>query len=296
MASSLFYPYRSEASRDRCFAYLDSVAARTWPAASESRTVTTSYGTTFVRVTGPREAPPLVLLAGATGTSLMWAPNISALSAHFRTFAVDQAGDFGRSLCTRPLPTLEDLLAWMTELFDALDLRRGLNLAGMSYGGALTVQYALRFPERLKKIVLLAPGSTVFRTPLKFMARVLLIALSRRRFIPPFLRWVFPAMTRKDPQWVQTVIDQTLLNFDNMQKRPMPFPPVLTDAEWRALKVPTLFLVGEHEVIYPAAKALRRLRSAAPSVTAECIPAAGHDLTFAQTQLVNTRILEFLRQ
>jgi pimeloyl-ACP methyl ester carboxylesterase len=91
---STYYPYRSEAARDSCFSYLDSMAATNWPAGGEERTVLTSFGPTFVRVNGPEAAPPVVLLHGAASNSLMWAPNIEALSAGHRTFAVDQISDF----------------------------------------------------------------------------------------------------------------------------------------------------------------------------------------------------------
>src|SRR5207302_8885780 len=97
MGPAPYFPYRSEAARQVCFAYLDSLAAREWPIASEQRFVPTTDGETFVRISGPEGAPPLVLLHGATATSLMWAPNIAALSAEYRTFAVDQIGEFGRS-------------------------------------------------------------------------------------------------------------------------------------------------------------------------------------------------------
>jgi len=82
----------------------------------------------------------------------------------------------------------------------------------------------------------------------------------------------------------------------SLQARKVVIPPVLTDAEWNGLAVPTLFLVGEHETIYSPEKAVRRLRRVAPLVRAEVIPCAGHDLTFAQADTVNRTILEFLRQ
>ena len=63
-----------------------------WPSAWEERTVPTTYGATFVRTSGPATAPPLVLLPGAATTSLMWAPNIQALSVEYKIFAVDQMG------------------------------------------------------------------------------------------------------------------------------------------------------------------------------------------------------------
>src|SRR3954454_4913633 len=131
MKISAYYPYRSEAARDACFAYLDSVASATWPIVSEERTVPTTYGATFVRISGPSTAVPLVLLPGAGASSLMWAPNIEALSTECRTFAVDQIWDFGKSICTQPVGSLSDLLAWLDELFDGLELRSGVNVAGI---------------------------------------------------------------------------------------------------------------------------------------------------------------------
>jgi pimeloyl-ACP methyl ester carboxylesterase len=38
-----------------------------------------------------------------------------------------------------------------------LEARERVSLVGMSYEGALAVPYALHFPERLEKVVFLAP-------------------------------------------------------------------------------------------------------------------------------------------
>src|SRR4051794_20611474 len=294
MSRPPFYPYRSEAARDTCYGYFDALATRKWPAPSEDRLVPTSWGSTFVRVNGPAAAPPLVLLHGATATSLMWIPNIPTISTARRTYAVDQIGDFGKSVCARPPRSIEDFTAWLDELFDALEFRAGVDLAGMSYGGALAVQYALRYPARVRKLVLLGPASSVYRTPLVFWAHIVRMLLNRRKGVVSFLRWVFPDMARRDPQFIDDTAGEILLNMSSLVPRKSTIPPVVSDAEWGRLAVPTLFLVGEHEVIYPAEKAVRRLRRVAPSVTPEIVPGAGHDLTLVQPGLVNRRILEFL--
>ena len=296
METCPYSPYRSEAARDSCFRYLDSLAAREWLVASEERTVPTSYGPTFVRISGPRTAPPLVLLHGAGTTSLMWAPNIQALSAECRAFAVDQVGVFGKSLCARPVQCMNDLLAWLNELFDGLELTGGVALAGISYGGALAAQYALHFPERVGKLILLAPGNTVLRMNRRFWVRLIALAIVRRRGLAWFFRWVFPVMARKDPKWIDSICEQLLLSSRNVQRGKLVVPPVLTDIEWSSLWLPVLFLVGEHEVIYSPVKAVERLKRVAPRVHAEIVPGAGHDLTFAQADAVNQRILRFLKE
>lgn len=296
MSPSAYYPYRSPAVRDSFLAYYDSLAAQEWPVVSEQRMVPTSYGQTFARITGPTGAPPLVLLPGAVTTSLMWAPNIQALSETYRTVAVDQIGDIGRTTCTRPVRCFNDLFTWLNELFDGLRLGPGINLAGMSFGGGLAAQYALHFPERLGRAVLLAPGATVLRLRTGFMARLIFAGIASRWYLPRLVRWMFADMARQDPQWVDATLELLFTSMRSLQRRQIPVPPVLTDAEWGGLSVPTLFLVGEHEIIYSPHKAVRRLKRVAPQIRVEVIPGAGHDLTFAQAQTVNRKILEFLRQ
>ena len=295
MTTSEFLPYRSEQARDTCYAYYDELAKRVWPAGTEERTVPTAFGPTFVRVNGPSGAPPIVLLPGAVATSLMWAPNVPALSAEHRTFAVDQMGDIGRSVCQKPVRTFDDLLAWLNELLDHLDLHAGVNLVGVSYGGALSAEYALHFPARLNKVVLLAPGGSVLRLNPKFLARLILAAVASQKQLPALLRWMFADMQRKDPQWVEETQEQLFLNMKSLERRQLPVPAVWSDSQWAGLKVPALFLVGEHEVIYSARRATQRLARVAPMVKAEIIPLAGHDLTFAQASMVNAKILDFLK-
>jgi|NGEPerStandDraft_6_1074524.scaffolds.fasta_scaffold55486_3 pimeloyl-ACP methyl ester carboxylesterase len=103
-------------------------------------------------------------------------------------------------------------------------------------------------------------------------------------------------MARTEPQWIDSTIEQLSLNIRSIQRHKTPMPPVLTDTEWRSLRPATLFVAGENEVIHSAEKAVRRLKRVAPQVTAQIIPGAGHDMTFAQTATVNERILRFLKE
>ncbi|MGJ5813276.1 alpha/beta fold hydrolase [Paludibaculum fermentans] len=290
-----FYPYRSAADKEEYLAHYDALAAKQWPLDSDTRRARTSQGSTFVRISGPPGAPPLVLLPGTGATSLMWAQNVAALSGEFRTYAVDQLGELGRSTCQQPFQNLGDQMAWLDELFTALELHNGVNLVGMSYGGALAAQYALRHPERVKKAVLLAPAATVYRLNLEFALRMVLVVISADRYLPRLANWMFADAARVDPQWLQETMVELFINMRKLQPRKTPIPPVVKDAEWAGLRVPMLFLVGEHETIYPAEKAVRRMRRVAPMVTSEVVPGAGHDLHVVQAALINRRMVEFLR-
>lgn len=91
-------------------------------------------------------------------------------------------------------------------------------------------------------------------------------------------------------------MDESYLALRSFKSKRMVNPTVLSDAELQALKVPTLFLAGENEKIYPARKAVQRLNKVAPQIKTELVPNAGHDLSIVQANLVNMKVLEFLKK
>jgi pimeloyl-ACP methyl ester carboxylesterase len=119
MGIAAYYPYRSREARTEYLASYDQMA-QDWPVPSECRMIPTSWGETLVRISGPPDAPPLVLLPGMAASSLLWAPNIAALSARYRTYVVDRNGDVGRSTCSRVMTSVDDVVNWLDELFTAL--------------------------------------------------------------------------------------------------------------------------------------------------------------------------------
>jgi pimeloyl-ACP methyl ester carboxylesterase len=97
MSYSTYYPFKSEADEKEYWQYYKGTAAQLWPVPFENILVPTDFGSTFVRASGPKNAPPLVLLHGITATSMMWAPNVGAWSKDYRVYAVDIINDYGLS-------------------------------------------------------------------------------------------------------------------------------------------------------------------------------------------------------
>jgi pimeloyl-ACP methyl ester carboxylesterase len=298
--AAAYHPFRSAEAKTAYLTYYDE-AARDWPVASEDRTTDTSYGQTFVRISGPVDSPPLVLLPGAGSCSLMWMQNIEALSARHRTYAVDSlihTGCVGRSVYTRPITGPEDAVTWLDELFDTLGLGDDINLMGGSYGGWLVSQYVLHAPDRLGKVVLVAPAGTVLPFRGAYLFRSMLINLSpRRSTYIRYFRWVFKDLARVNPKMIEALADDFLMSvqsFEPVNPKEMPLLTALSYEELKSIKVPTLFLVGENEVLYSAQKAVQRFNEVAPEILTEIIPNAGHDLLLVQTGMVNQKVTTFL--
>jgi pimeloyl-ACP methyl ester carboxylesterase len=293
-----YYPFKSSKAKEQYLNYYDKRALE-WPVASESKTVDTPYGKTFVRISGPVKGSPLVLLPSTSASSLVWLPNIKALSEQYRVYAVDNIYDFGRSVNTRHIKGPADMVNWLDELFTALDLGDSINLVGLSFGGWLTSQYTLNHPNRLNKAVWIAPAATLFEFPGEWPWRGILSALPHRYFMKKFMvEWLFEDLLKKNDEsslrQLDELVDDAMMGLKCFRFRMPVTPSVLTDGELQRIEVPTLFLVGENEKLYPAKDAVERLNTVAPQIQIEIIPDAGHDLTIVQTELVNKKILDFL--
>lgn len=126
------------------------------------RTVTTSYGDIAIAEAG--HGPVLVMLhGGGPGASAVanYHQNLPALAERFRVVLPDQPG-FGGSY----RPTQEELdrksitqiaVDALIEAFDSLGIEQ-FHLLGNSLGGAAAIALAQQHPDRVSRLVLMAPG------------------------------------------------------------------------------------------------------------------------------------------
>jgi pimeloyl-ACP methyl ester carboxylesterase len=289
------HPFLSAKAQKRYLAGYDA-RAQLWPVPSQTQMVTGRYGQTFVRISGPVDAPPLVLLHGISSNSLAWLPNVEALSAHYRVYAVDHIFDFGRSIYARPLRSADDHLAWLDELFNALSLAGPVRLVGLSYGGWLAARYGLHAPERVAGLALLAPVCTVLPLAPGWIARAILCALPHPWFARNFLRWLLPdlaALGGPAGSSFDDTLKEALAAMRAFKSRRLVPADVFSDAELAAIKVPALFMVGVNEKIYSPQKACERLGDVAPHIRTRLLPGCGHDLSVVQATRVNRELVSF---
>jgi pimeloyl-ACP methyl ester carboxylesterase len=129
--------------------------------------------------------------------------------------------------------------------------------------------------------------------------RAVLCLVPHRYFIKSFINWLLEDLAQKDEAgriMIEEEVDAAYVRIRCFKPIRLVNPTVLEDEELQRIKMPTLFLVGEHEKIYSAQKAIQRLHKVAPQIKAEVIPNAGHDLTIVQAAMVNEKVLEFLKQ
>nr|WP_235871257.1 alpha/beta fold hydrolase [Rhodococcus spongiicola] len=167
----------------------DRVLAK-WPVDVTSIDLASIYGTTHVNMCGPLDAPPIVLLPGAGATSTVWFRNVAALATRYRVYAIDLIGDSGRSIADgQRLLSVDDLMSWLHAVTEAAGLMN-FGLVGHSYGAMIALSYALREPDRVRKLALLDPNSCFAGMRASYLARAvpLLVRPTEKRE-RNFIRW-----------------------------------------------------------------------------------------------------------
>jgi pimeloyl-ACP methyl ester carboxylesterase len=220
--------------------------------------------------------PVLVLLHGAGGGATGWYKVIGPLSAHFRVIAFDKPG-YGESDKPWASYSKDFYTSWLAAAMDELGIER-FHLVGSSQGGAVGVAFALQFPERLHKLVLVSAGGMSDDWDQTIIPRMILYRL----FPTPFWGRLLGSKVMKDPSVAHLTWHR--YSMDVLRKPGGRYPFFLgrgkavqtfTDEELQAVRTPTLVLWGEEEAFFPVAHGERATRLI-PDARLVLLPGAGH--------------------
>ncbi|KOU66827.1 carboxylesterase [Streptomyces sp. MMG1533] len=261
-----------------------------WPVPVDRMDLTSEYGTTRVTACGPVDGEPLVLLHGGGATSAVWFANVADLSRTRRVYAVDRIGEAGRSLRGgRPVRSVDDLFDWLDGVLDGLGPGR-VDLCGHSYGGWIALTYALRTPQRVRKLTLLDPTQCFAGYKAGYLLRALpmLIRPTSQR-ARAFLAWETRG-AEVDPAWLD--LYGLAAEFPRTKvvvgRRPR-------SRRLRSSTIPTLVLLAGDS----RAHDIRRVEAAArlhlPHVETAVLPGLSHHgVPFVRAAALNSMLLDFL--
>ncbi|MGC2999497.1 4-carboxymuconolactone decarboxylase [Streptomyces sp. G35A] len=226
------------------------------------------------RFDGPEDAPVLILGPSLGTTWHMWDRQVPELIRQWRVFRFDLPGHGGAP--AYPAGSVADLTARLLTTLEGLGVQR-FGYAGCALGGALGIELALRHPERLASLALIA-ASPRFGTADEFRQRGVVV---RTNGLDPIARsapdrWFTggfaaaqPAITEWAVQMVRTTDPgcyiaacEALASFD-------------VRADLGSVGVPTLVLVGSDDQVTGPAEA-RTLVAGIPDARLAVVPGASH--------------------
>jgi 3-oxoadipate enol-lactonase len=96
--------------------------------------------------------PPLVLIMGLGYTSEMWHRMLPVLAEEYRTIIFDNRG-VGRSSVPAAAYSISDMAADTAAVMDAAGIASA-HVFGISMGGLIAQEFAIRYPERTRSLIL----------------------------------------------------------------------------------------------------------------------------------------------
>src|SRR3954454_20756434 len=111
------------------------------------------------------DGEPLLLFTGFSISSAVFEPLADSYGQHFRCLTFDYRGT-GRSARWSGLPSMASLAADGLRVLDAVEVRSA-HVYGISMGGMVAQEFAIRFPHRVRGLILAAtsPGGPLGARP-----------------------------------------------------------------------------------------------------------------------------------
>jgi poly(3-hydroxyalkanoate) depolymerase len=207
---------------------------------------------------GTPDRPPLLLCNGIGASLELLEPFVDALGPRRGAIRFDMPGVGGSPAPLLPyhLVTLPSLLAG---LLDQLGHEQA-DVLGISWGGGLAQQFALKRPDRVRRLVLVATGPGALMVPAH--PRVLVRMLTPRRHRDPgytarIAGELYGGSAREDPAVARDLLHATT----RLGPARGYFYQLVSSAGWTSLpwlprlRQPTLILAGDDDPIIPLANA-----------------------------------------
>ena len=244
----------------------------------ETRRVSAA-GFTFHALTktnpGLPEDRSVVLVHGLGMSSRCMAPLAEHLSQNFRVYTPDLPG-FGLSSKPNHALTVPELAEALAAFVSAMNIPRAAFI-GNSLGCEVLVELALRYPERVDRLVL--QGPTPDPRDRSAIQKVAFFAVTC-----PFERWSLGWIAMTD--YYRCGLARYLATFRDMMEH-------LIEPKLPLVSAPTLIVSGTRDYIAPR-QALDRYASLLPRGRLAVVPGAAHGMTYSHPELLYDAVLGFL--
>jgi pimeloyl-ACP methyl ester carboxylesterase len=252
------------------------------------------------------QLPPVLLLHGANLSLESWEPWLQRLEGAVRLIAVDLPGHGLTGAIAEGDYSLSGMVAFVDAFTRCLRLDQPFVLAGHSYGGEIAWRFAIQHPERIAKLILVAPaGLSEAGGPSGRIYRLV------RRPLGPLLLHLLASRERFAAGLRATFYDEALVTPD-MIERCWQFSrrrgtPAATIARIRSqrlepamiarlgeIRAPTLILWGRDDPVFPAQLG-NVLTKSIPNARLIGYESCGHHPMAEQSERTSSDVIAFLK-
>jgi pimeloyl-ACP methyl ester carboxylesterase len=256
-----------------------------------------SQGLLFWREVG--EKTPIIFLHGAWNESSEWLSVMESLAEDFHCFSPDLLG-FGESENPNIHHSIDLQVECLAEFLQAVKLEK-VYLVGHSLGGWIAASYALKYPEKVDGVILLAPEGVEIAGQEEYCQKMRRL-LNYPALVVKLLRSLIPLT--KILGWYEKIAQDLQLRQDLsrypiacqllFKRRQAEIEAELVQKRLYMIEVPVFILQGGQDT--PNALAKSQVYSQlTPKVELKMIAHAGNDLPESCAGVVAIEIREFIR-
>jgi pimeloyl-ACP methyl ester carboxylesterase len=257
-----------------------------WPIANTRLRLPTRQGETFVISCGNPGAKPLILLHGSQANAAAWMFDAAVWSEHFHVHAVDVIGEPGLSAASRPRFDSEAYAQWLDDVMDGLNLKAA-SFVGVSLGGWLALDYAIRRPHRVAQLALLCPAGVGRQK--NFLLKAAPLLLLGPWGLRKVREMVLGRLPTDLPPPARSLVELMSLIGRSVRTRTIRIP-LFGDAVLGALTMPLLVILGGRDVLLDSCETKSRLERLTPECRDHFLPEARHFIP-GQTERIQESLL-----
>ena len=262
-------------------------------------------GFVHYEMAGPPGARTIVLIHGFSVPYYVWDPTMEDLhAAGFRTLRYDL---YGRGWSDRPRTqyNLELYVSQLEELLEQLEVELPVDIAALSFGGPIAASYTHRFPERVRRVCLVAPQVAPVRKKDVFPLNVPILGeILMGTFIVPI---ALPRMQKEDffkpdrfPDWEARYREPMKVpGFSRAilsSMRNLPDLDAKTEYERLAATGRRVQLVWGREDKTISSEDVDSVLKAIPKIEFHIVEEAGHLVHYERPEIVNPALLDFFER
>ncbi|MFD3157309.1 alpha/beta fold hydrolase [Haloimpatiens sp. FM7330] len=259
----------------------------------EDKYIDTKFGKTHILTAGNENSDSIIIFHGGNminTNTLFW---FDKLAEKYRIIAPDYLGHPGLSEEKVLNSNNDDYANWIVEIMDNFKLEK-VNVIGPSFGGGVALNFAKYYPNKIEKMVLIAPSSIGNGSYLKMFSKLIFPMLKYK--IKPsqenLYKSVYPMFLHNVDE---DVLEVTSLIYQGV-KIQNKMPKMISNKDLINFNSPVFLIACENDIFFPAKKIIPRAKKIFANLkrTKE-IRNSGHSMNKDNLNLCIDEIISFLR-